>query len=58
MVCVQVAEVCGLAVEVDDIGQINRIAYDSSGVHEVVGNFKTYDNHNLNILQSTARGAT
>lgn len=37
---VQVAEVCGLAIEIDDVDQINGVSNDSCGVHEVVSDLR------------------
>ena len=40
MIGVQVAEVCGLAIEIDDVDQINGVSNDSCGVHEMVSDLR------------------
>lgn len=37
MFCFEVAEVGGLAVEVDDVGEVDGVSDEPGGVHEVVG---------------------
>jgi len=39
VVGIQVTKVGGLAVEVNDIGKVDGVSDEPSGVHEVVGNF-------------------
>ena len=41
MIGIQVAEVAGLAVEVQHVGQVNGVSNDPRGIHEVIGNFLT-----------------
>lgn len=58
MVRVEVAEVGGLAVEIDDVGQVDRVSNHSRGVHEMVGYFEADQHYDLHQGWVTARGAT
>jgi len=50
------AEVAGLAVEVNDIGEVDGVADKTSGVHEVVGNFVTGEEGDLSGRVVTMMG--
>ena len=53
---IQVAEVAGLAVEVQHVGQVNGVSDDPRGIHEVIGNFLTDQQNSLHKHRSTMRG--
>lgn len=54
---VKVAEVSAFVGIVDHIGQVDRVAHQPSGVHEVGGNLQTAEESHLNEGGSTTRGA-
>lgn len=55
--CVEVAEVGALAVVVDHVGQVDGIAHQSSGVHEVSCYFQTAQQGHLCYEFITTKGA-
>jgi hypothetical protein len=56
VVSVEVAEVAGLAVEVQHVCEVDGVPYDSCRVHEVVGDLLAHQKNNLHPHILTING--
>lgn len=57
MIGIQISEIAGFAIEIEDECEIDGISDDSCGVHEVVCDFLTHEENDLLFGRTTNNGA-